>query len=106
MVDRIKALCRQKGTSVTKLEAALGFGNGTIGKWRNAKNAPPADKLQLVADALDVSVAHLLSGEDDKKLPEDTKINEEPAGYDDLNEVNKTIVDTLIEQLLASQSEQ
>ena len=60
MVDRIKALCRAQNTSVTKLEAALGFGNGTIGKWKNAKGTPPADKLQKVATALGVSVDYIL----------------------------------------------
>jgi len=63
MVDRIRALCKARNTSITKLEAALGFGNGTIGKWKNAKNAPPADKLEKVADFLDVSVRYLLTGE-------------------------------------------
>jgi len=64
MVDRIRALCRAQGTSVTKLEESLGFGNGTIGKWKNAKNAPPADKLQKVADALGVSADFLLTGKE------------------------------------------
>lgn len=67
MVDRIKALCRAQNTSVTKLEVALGFGNGTIGKWRNAKSAPPADRLQMVADALGVTSDYLLNGENENK---------------------------------------
>ncbi len=67
MVDRIKALCRAQNTSVTKLEVALGFGNGTIGKWKNAKGAPPADKLQMVADALGVTSEYLLNGENENK---------------------------------------
>ena len=66
MVDRIKALCRAQNTSVTKLEAAIGFGNGTIGKWRKAKGAPPIDRLQKVADALGVTVDYLLNGEQKK----------------------------------------
>lgn len=70
MVDRIKALCRAQNTSVTKLEAALGFGNGTIGKWRNAKSAPPADRLQMVADALGVTSDYLLNGDNEKKPAE------------------------------------
>ena len=66
MVDRIKMLCRSKNTSVTKLEAALGFGNGTVGKWKTAKSDPPIDKLQKIADYLDVSVSYLLTGENKK----------------------------------------
>ena len=70
MVDRIKALCKAQNTSVTKLEAALGFGNGTIGKWRNAKGAPPADRLQKVADALGVTTDYILMGDEKKPAQE------------------------------------
>ena len=66
MVDRIKALCKAQNSSVTKLEMALGFGNGTIGKWRNAKGAPPADRLQMVADALGVTTDYILNGNKNK----------------------------------------
>lgn len=76
MVDRIKALCRAQNTSVTKLEAALGFGNGTIGKWRNAKSAPPADRLQMVADALGVTSDYLLNGDNEKKPAEKGELTE------------------------------
>jgi transcriptional regulator with XRE-family HTH domain len=77
MVDRIKALCRAQNTSVTKLELSLGFGNGTIGKWRNSKNAPSADKLQKVADALGVDLEYLLTGDNEKKpsLPEEKELS-------------------------------
>lgn len=70
MVDRIKMLCRAKNTSVTKLEVALGFGNGTIGKWKTAKSDPPIDKLQKIADYLGVSVGYLLTGENKKPTQE------------------------------------
>ena len=76
MVDRIKALCRAQNTSVTKLEAALGFGNGTIGKWRNAKNAPPADRLQMVAGALGVTSDYLLNGESENKPTQEGALTE------------------------------
>ena len=76
MVDRIKALCRAQNTSVTKLEVALGFGNGTIGKWRNAKSAPPADRLQMVADALGVTSDYLLNGENENKPAEKGELTE------------------------------
>lgn len=70
MVDRIKALCRAQNTSVTKLEASLGFGNGTIGKWKYAKGAPPSDKLQKVADALGVTSDFILTGNENKPTQE------------------------------------
>lgn len=56
--DRIRGLCREKGMSLPLLEAALGFGNGTITKWD--KSAPSTDKLSRVADYFNVSVDYLL----------------------------------------------
>lgn len=63
MVERIRKLCRQNGTSITKLESQLGFGNGAIGKWKKTK--PPYERLQKVAAALGVTVGEL-TGEEEK----------------------------------------
>lgn len=62
--DRIKALADARGTALSRLDAELGFGNGTIGKWD--KSAPQSDKLQAVADYFDVSVDYLLGREDEE----------------------------------------
>lgn len=67
MVARLRALCKAKGTSFPKLEASFGWGNGTIGKWKYAKNLPPIDKLQMLADALNVSVNYIVYGENENK---------------------------------------
>lgn len=56
--DRIKKLANERGMSLPELEAALGFGSGTIVKWANS--APRSDKLCCVADYFDVSVDALL----------------------------------------------
>jgi len=61
--DRIRELANLRGLSLPKLEAELGFGNGTIVRWDNA--SPTAEKLQKVADYLDVSVDYLLGRESD-----------------------------------------
>lgn len=61
--DRIKALANARGIGLPKLEAELGFGNGTIVKWD--KSSPSADKLQKVADYFDVSVDYLLGRDDE-----------------------------------------
>lgn len=63
MVERIRKLCKQNGTSITKLEVQLGFGNGAIGKWKKAK--APYDRLQMVAAALGVTVDELVGGADE-----------------------------------------
>lgn len=56
--DRIKELCVRAGTSLPKLEEALGFGNGTIVKWD--KSSPSLVKLVQVADYFGMTVSELL----------------------------------------------
>lgn len=75
MVDTIRELCKSAGTSITKLEVELGWGNGTIGKWKKAKSAPPVDKLGKIADYFGVSVDYLL-GSETKKEPTATNGSE------------------------------
>lgn len=73
MLDKIKALCKEKKTSVAKLEKQLGFGNGVIGRWD--KSVPSYERLAAVASALDVSVAYLTGETDDQSAG----IKKEPA---------------------------
>ena len=60
MVDRIKFLCTQNGTTIQKLEQATGLGNGTIRRWDNA--APSVDRLAAVASYFGVTMEYLLTG--------------------------------------------
>ena len=61
-VERVKALCKQQGIPIYKLEKDLGFSNGYIGQLK--KGALPDDRLEKVADYLGVSVAFLMTGEE------------------------------------------
>lgn len=63
MVDRISMLCNERNISIGKLENILGFGNGTIWKWR--KSSPSVEKLKAVADYFGVSIEYFLSDEED-----------------------------------------
>ena len=63
MLDKIKALCKEKKTSISKLEKQLGFGNGVIGRWD--KSVPSYERLAAVANALDVPVSYLTGETDD-----------------------------------------
>ena len=63
MLDKIKALCKERKTSISKLEKQLGFGNGVIGRWD--KSVPSYERLAAVANALDVPVSYLTGETDD-----------------------------------------
>lgn len=67
MVERIRKLCKKQGTSLTKLEQQLGFGNGVIGRWNKSK--PSYDRLEKVASALGVTVSDLTGGIHTKEIP-------------------------------------
>lgn len=58
-VMRIRGILHSRGDSITKMESALGFGNGTVGKWAKAPKVPSYDKLLLIGNYLHVSVGEL-----------------------------------------------
>lgn len=61
--DIIKMLCEKRGTNITSLEQALGFGRGSIGKLRTAHKAMNTDRAKKIADYFGVSVEYILTGE-------------------------------------------
>lgn len=58
-VETIRAMCKKKKTSLTRLEEKLGFSNGYIGKMAKRPSSPPYDKLVAIANELGVTVADL-----------------------------------------------
>ena len=60
IIDRIRELCRKNGISVTKLEAALGYGNGSISKA--STTAMRSDRLKAIADYFGVTMEYLMTG--------------------------------------------
>ncbi len=58
--ENIKRLCKEKGTSMYKVEKELGIGNGTIGKWGKNGRVPNYDTLLAVASHLGVTVSELM----------------------------------------------
>lgn len=56
--ERIKELCKQKKIAVSKLEDDLGFAGGYISKLD--KSTPNTDKINAIANYLDVSLDYLI----------------------------------------------
>lgn len=79
MVERIKALCKEKGTSIYKLEKELGLGNGTIGKWGKNGRIPNYANLSAVANALGVTVADLTGESDEMGIKKQPAANSDEA---------------------------
>lgn len=61
LLERIQEVCKEKGITVAELERESGIAQRTIYKWN--QQSPSAERLQKVADYLDVSVDYLLGRE-------------------------------------------
>lgn len=71
LVDRIKKVAKEKyGWSLQTVSEKSGLGINTIYTWKT--KVPTTEKLQKVADALDVSIDYLLGNTEDPN-PKDTK---------------------------------
>lgn len=62
LYERVKEVAKSRGYSINRLELELGFARSSISKFN--KNTPSAEKIQQIADLLDVSVDYLLNGKE------------------------------------------
>lgn len=63
LYENVKEAAKMKGYSINKLEQELGFARSYIGKFKTI--TPSAEKIQKIADFLDVSANYLITGEND-----------------------------------------
>lgn len=85
--ERLREICKEKGTTVTNMLSKLGISTGSTGNWKKGQ-LPKGDILIKIADYLDTSVDYILLGEyrsditnDEKKLVELYRITPERAKY-------------------------
>lgn len=57
--ERLKELCKEKGTSVTNVVKELGMSTGNISKWKSGKT-PKSDTVSALSEYLGVSTDYLL----------------------------------------------
>lgn len=89
MVERILALIKQKGLSVSAVEKQLGFGNGAIKRF--STNSPSIDKIIALSNFLNVSVEFILFGKETmESLPED--VNQLIRYYHSLDDMGRGMV--------------
>ena len=65
-VEKVKALCKERKIPISRLEKDLGYSNGYIGQLR--KGVFPSDRLQQIADYLNVSADYLMTGSTEKDV--------------------------------------
>lgn len=84
--DRIQHLSEVRGISQSELEKALGFGKGTISKWKGT-TAPSADKLLKIAEYFDVTIDYLMTGKINHENSNDLTARDERDITKDLNNI-------------------
>lgn len=73
-VERIKAICKSRRIPIYKLEMKCGFANGYIRNLQ--KGTMRYDRLEKVADALDVPITYLANGTESNKSQFEKEISE------------------------------
>jgi transcriptional regulator with XRE-family HTH domain len=108
-VERVRDLCKEQKTSITKLEAQLDFSNGYIGKWAKRPSSPPYEKLTSIAQALGVTVEELTGEEPEQKekpsTPEGDGLDEQAKSFAEklmqLDEPTRTLFNSMLDAAIA-----
>lgn len=96
-------LCNSTGKSPSAVAEEIGVKRSTVTRWKQGKSITDAN-LQKVADYFGLSVDDLTKEMKIKKSPAPEGAEHIP-GYSKLSDTNRAIVDSMIAQLLAAQSE-
>ena len=62
LINRIDEILSEKGKSRKEFAKELNIQPNTMGNWKTNNSMPPADTINLIATALDVSIDWLLNG--------------------------------------------
>jgi transcriptional regulator with XRE-family HTH domain len=70
MYDIYKKLLDEKKLKNADVSRATGISNMTLSDWKRGVSQPKMDKMQKIADYLEVSVDYLMTGEEkENKIP-------------------------------------
>lgn len=61
MVMAIRRICKQKGMSISQMEADLGFSPGLISRWNKTKTSPSFDKIVAIIEYLGITYDELMT---------------------------------------------
>lgn len=99
--DRLEAAREAKGLTAAGLAEKLGVKEKTVLKWENDGDAPRANRIQMLAGLLNVSIVWLISGESNGTSHVEDSYDR-PTGLNDaLGELSmlKTALSTAIERI-------
>ena len=73
MYEIYQRLLDEKGLKNADVARATGISNMTLSDWKRGKTVPKSDKMQKIAEYLNVSVDYLMTGKDVKFITETAK---------------------------------
>jgi len=68
MYDIYEELLNKKGLKNADIARATNISNMTLSDWKKGKSTPKADKLQKIANYLNVSIEYLMNGNEKSDL--------------------------------------
>ena len=104
--ERFEQLCKLKGVSPNRACIEMGISRSTAAKWKNTGGKASADSLFKMAAYFGVPVSYFNEDGENENSPAGNDANGAIPGFDELSEANQAIVRSMIDQLLAAQSNQ
>jgi transcriptional regulator with XRE-family HTH domain len=68
VTQRIFEIATEKRITLTEFAERIGVSYGTVASWKRRGTQPPADKINIIAQALNVPVNCLLDGEGEVEM--------------------------------------
>lgn len=103
--ERIKTALSMRGLKQSDLVHMTGIGKASISSYVSGAYTPKQTNISKIAKALNVNVLWL-GGMDDqmeiKHIANKTSVETGPAGYNELSEKNKRLIEDIIKVLLAN----
>ena len=107
LYERLDNLCKERGIKGGRMCVDLGISKSLMTDLKSGrKKGVNAETAQKIATYFNVTVGYLLGEEEQKESPTAQEGSEalKDAGYYQLNEENKKLIDQMIVQLIKSQS--
>lgn len=101
--DRLKKLREEKKLTQTELGKRSGIHNVNLSRYERGLQQPTADALRKLAEALEVSIGHLMEGGPNEIPPsrlEDTELRSQLEEIERLPDTEKTVVKQFLDAFL------
>ena len=99
MYEVYQRLLDEKGLKNADVARATGISNMTLSDWKRGKSVPKADKMQKIAEFLNVSVDYLVTGEEKEVPTFSAEHIELISAYDKLSSADKLAIMQIIKSL-------